>query len=133
MLIHSDVWGPALETRAHDFSYYVLFIDDCTQIRWINFLRQKSEVFQTFVVFFTIFGTQFQAKPQILRTDNEGEYKFFNDKGLIHQTTYPDIPQQNGVAEWKNRTLLEITRAIMLESNVPTSFLLEYIATANYL
>ena len=47
---------------------------------------------------------------------------FFTEKGLIHQTTCPNTPQQNGVAEQKNKFLLEITRAIMLESHVPTSF-----------
>ena len=83
--------------------------------------------------------TQFQTQPRVLRTDNDWEYvnsdmhQFITSKGLIHQTCYPDTPQQNGVAEWKNRTLLEMTRAIMLESHVPTYLWPEAVATANYL
>ena len=59
--------------------------------------------------------------------------QFIIDHGLIHQTTCPDTPQQNGIAERKNRTLLEITRAIMLESHVPVYFWPEAIATSTYL
>ena len=59
--------------------------------------------------------------------------QFISDHGLIHQTTCPDTPQQNGIAERKNRTLLEITRAIMLESYVPVHFWPVAIATATYL
>ena len=60
-------------------------------------------------------------------------HKFFASKGIIHQTSCPDTPQQNGVAERKNRTLLEITRAIMLESHVPTTHWPDAISTATYL
>ncbi|XP_071740533.1 uncharacterized protein [Rutidosis leptorrhynchoides] len=53
--------------------------------------------------------------------------------GIIHQTTCPHTPQQNGVSERKNRILLEITRALMIESNVPRSFWPEALATTTYL
>ena len=82
--------------------------------------------------------TQFQTQPRILRTDNGREYinsdmhQFLTSKGHIHQTTCPDTPQQNGIAERKNITLLEITRAIMLESHVPAYIWPEAVATANY-
>lgn len=59
--------------------------------------------------------------------------RFIIDHGLLHQTTCPYTPQQNGVAERKNRTLLEITRALMIESHVPVHFWPEAIATATYL
>ena len=58
---------------------------------------------------------------------------FTRDKGLIHQTTCPYTPQQNGVAERKNRFILEITRALMIESLVPAYYWPEAIATATYL
>src|SRR5688572_14377751 len=83
--------------------------------------------------------TQFQTKPRVFRSDNGREFvnsnmhQFLTVNGLIHQTSCPDTPQQNGVAERKNRTLLEITRALMLESHVPTYLWPEAVATANYL
>lgn len=106
---------------------------------WVYFLKRKSEVFEKFLTFYQMINTQYQTKLQVLRTDNGTEYinpqfqQFFQDNGLVHQTTCPDTPQQNGVAERKNRILLEITRAIMIESNVPTTYWPEAIATANYL
>ena len=72
--------------------------------------------------------TQFNRKIQILRSDNGGEYvnlnmqTFFQANGLIHQTSCSHTPQQNGVAERKNRILLEMTRALIIESHVPKSF-----------
>ena len=92
-----------------------------------------------FVEFYNMICTQFQTQPRMIRTDNGREYinsdmhQFFTQKGLIHQTSCPDTPQQNGVAEQKKRTLLEITRAIMLESQVLTHLWLEAIAITNYL
>ncbi|XP_057529771.1 uncharacterized protein LOC130808310 [Amaranthus tricolor] len=139
MLVHSDVWGPAPVVGLHGFSYFVTFIDDCTRMSWIYFLKQKSEVFHVFVEFYNMICTQFQTQPRMFRTDNGREYinsnmqQFFKQQGLIHQTSCPNTPQQNGVAERKNRTLLEMTRAIMLDSHVPTHLWPKAIATANYL
>ena len=58
---------------------------------------------------------------------------FLLEHGLVHQTSCPDTPQQNGIAERKNRTLLEITQALLIESNAPASFWPEAIATTIYL
>ena len=106
---------------------------------WVYFLKHKSDVFDVFVKFYNMFLTQFHAKPKILRSDNGGEYisvsmkHFFLDHGLVHQTSCPDTPQQNGVVERKNRTLLEISRALMFETRMPVRFWTEAIAIATYL
>ena len=106
---------------------------------WIYFLKHKSEVFKVFIDFDNMICTQLKAQPRIFRTNNGREYvnsdmhQFLTTKGIIHQTSCPNTPQQNGVAEGKNRTLLEMTRAIMLESRVPTYLWPEAVATTNYL
>ena len=98
-LIHSDVWGPAPVSATHNFSYYVLFVYDCTRMSWVYFLKQKFEVFSVFVAFYNILQTQFHAKPQILRSNNGGEYinsaikQFLSDYGMLHQTSCPNTPQ----------------------------------------
>ena len=48
VLIHSDAWGPAPECNTHGFSYYILFVEDCTRMSWVYFLKHKSEVFDVF-------------------------------------------------------------------------------------
>ncbi|XP_071695902.1 uncharacterized protein [Rutidosis leptorrhynchoides] len=138
-LVHSDVWGPARVNGGHNFRYFLLFIDDCTRMTWTFFKKNKYEVFDKFTMFFNMIQTQFKSTIQILRSDNGGEFVnsqmslFCEKHGIIHQTTCPHTPPQNGVVEMKNRILLEITRALMIESNVPKSFWPEALATATYL
>ncbi|XP_019158475.1 PREDICTED: uncharacterized protein LOC109155214 [Ipomoea nil] len=138
-LIHSDVWGPAPIIGGQNFRFFLIFVDDCTRMTWVYFLKHKSEVFDKFTMFYAMIQTQFQKNIQIFRSDNGGEFvnthmqQFFQKKGIIHQTTCPHTPEQNGVVERKNRILLEITRALLIESRVPKSFWPEAIATAAYL
>lgn len=83
--------------------------------------------------------TQFQTKIQILKTDNAKEY--FNsslntyclNQGIIYISSYVNTPQQNGVAERKNRHLLEVARSLMLSTHVPKQFWGEAVLTATYL
>ena len=69
-LIHYDVWGPAPDFGDHKFSYYVLFVSDCTRMSWVYFLKHKSKVFSVFATFYNMLRTQFNAIPQILRSNN---------------------------------------------------------------
>ena len=138
-LIHSDVWGPAPIHGGQGLRYFLLFIDDFSRMTWVYFLKNKSEVFDKFTQFYKMVQTQYKQCIQVLRSDNGGEYinanmkTFFVEKGLIHQTSCAYTPEQNGVAERKNRYILEITRALLIESKIPTSFWPEAIATSVYL
>lgn len=138
-IIHSDVWGPSRVGSLSGKYYYVVFIDDWSRYSWIYFLRQKSEVLQLFKYFHAMVQTQFNKKIKILRTDSGGEYisKEFNHflatEGIIHQTSCPHQPQQNGVAERKHRHLMETSRAIRLHAGLPKVFWAESVATSGYL
>ena len=89
------------------FPYVVLFVDDCSRICWVYFLKHKYEVFDVFVKFYNMILTQFHAKPKILRSDNGGEYisvamkQIFLNHGLVHQTSCPNTPQQKGLLNAK--------------------------------
>ncbi|KAJ0617795.1 putative RNA-directed DNA polymerase [Helianthus annuus] len=138
-LIHSDVWGPAPVMGGQGLRYFILFVDDCTRMTWVYFKKNKAEVYEKFVMFYAMIQTQFQTQIQILRSDNGGEFvntsmkQFFTTKGLIHQTSCAHTPEQNGVSERKNRIILEMTRALLIESQVPKSFWPEAVATSVYL
>jgi hypothetical protein len=88
-------------------------------------LREKSEVEKTFKTFYNKIENQFQTKISILRSNNRTEYfnkvlnDFIQEKGIVHQSTCRDTPEQNGIAERKNKYLLEIVRVIMFSMNVP--------------
>ena len=83
--------------------------------------------------------TQFGIQIKVLRSDNGGEYfkqeltEFMHSVGVIHQTTCPYSPQQNGVAERKNRHLLEITRSLLIDGHVPSHLWGEALNSAVYL
>ncbi|RVW31514.1 Retrovirus-related Pol polyprotein from transposon RE1 [Vitis vinifera] len=83
--------------------------------------------------------TQYNAKVRVLRSDNGGEYqssdlqKYLEGHDIIHQTTCSNTPQQNGVAERKNRHLLEVVRASLIAAKTPISYWGEAITSAAYL
>ena len=116
-LVHSDVWGIAPHLSHAHYKYFVTFIDDYSRFTWVYFLHSKSEVFHVFKMFLAYVENQFSTCIKILRSDSGGEYvstefqNFLQQKGIISQKSCPYTPQQNGLAERKNRHLLDITRS----------------------
>ena len=137
--IHSDVWGPSGVMSINGYRYFVTFIDCCTRTTWVYVLRSKGDVFECFKDFHNLIMTQFNACVKIFWTDNGTEYvnnefdEYLSNYGIIHQTTCPGTSEQNGLAERKNRHLLEITRCIMMAMNVPKFLWSEAVMTATYL
>ena len=122
-MIHSDVWGPLQVKNITGTTLFVSFVDDHTRLTWLFLMKDKFEVGQIFQNFNSMIQTQFHTKIQILRTDDAKEY-FNSDlntyclsQGIIHISSYVDTAQQNGVAEIKNRHLLEIARSLMFQNN----------------
>ena len=138
-LSHSDVWGHSLVDSHEKFKYYVTFIDDYSRFTWVYYLRSKSEVFCTFTELSAYVTNQFSTTSKTLRTDYGGEYMstefqvFLASNGIIHQRSCPATLQQNGVAERKNRHLLDVVRTLLQESSVPTMFWVEALKTATNL
>ena len=138
-IIHSDVWGITPVSSHAKYKYFVTFIDNYSRFTWIYFLHTKDEVFPVFQKFLAFIETQFSSCIKVLRSDNGGEYtshefqNFLQHKGIISQRSCPYTPQQNGVAERKNRHLLDMVRTLLLESSTPSTFWVEALSTAVYL
>jgi len=138
-LVHTDVCGPMQTKSLGGASYFLLFIDDCTRYTWVYFLRKKSDVFEYFKEFKNMAEKQTGKFIKILRSDQGGEYKlgdfikYCKDHGIVQQFTVPNTPQQNGVAERKNRTLVECARSMIKGKNLSNGFWAEAISTAVYL
>jgi len=121
-LVHTDAWGVTLVISHEHYRYFVTFIDidDFTRFTWVYFLRSKSEVFSMFKALLALVETQFSAKIKILQSDSGGEYMsnefqfFLQSHGIISQRSCPFTPQQNGVAERKNRHLLDVVRTLLI-------------------
>ena len=138
-VIHSDVWGPAKTTTMGGCRYYVTFIDDHTRKVWVYFMKEKSEVFSHFLNFKAMVEKQTGFHIKCLRSDGGGEYfsnefsDFLLKNGIRKNFTCRYTPQQNGVAERKNRHIAEVARALMAEKNMPHSFWAEAVSTAIYI
>lgn len=138
-LIYSDVWGPAPITTQSGIRWFINFVDDCTRIMWLYTIRHKSDVRAIFSIFYHMVRTKYSLPIKIIRSDNGGEYlnselsKFFQNNGILHETTCPRTLQQNGVAERKNRHILETTKALLTGVSVPHNYWVDTITYAVYL
>ncbi|RVX07454.1 Retrovirus-related Pol polyprotein from transposon TNT 1-94 [Vitis vinifera] len=138
-LVHSDVWGPSRIKNISGTRWFVTFVDDHTRVTRVFLMKEKSEVGHIFQTFNLMVQNQFNSKIQVLKSDNAKEYftsslsTYLQNHGIIHISSCVDTPQQNGVAERKNRHLLEVARCLMFSSNVPNYFWGEAILTATYL
>ena len=138
-LIHSDIWGPSRVSTSNEKRWFMTIIDDHTRISWVYLLKEKSEVETIFKFFFNMVQTQYNAQIKMLRSDNGREYfskslqNFFAEKGVIHQSSCIDTPAQNGIAERKNRHLLEVTRTLMFSTKIPKYLWGDALLHATYL
>ena len=123
--IHTDVSGRMSHVSLSGYEYYVLFIDDHSRKTWIYFLKTKSEVFKQFQEFKALVETQTGRKIKVLRSDNGGEYTlgefvdFCAEAGIRREFTVPYYPQQNGVAERKNRSIAGVAKAMLHDEGLP--------------
>ncbi|CAN1239948.1 Retrovirus-related Pol polyprotein from transposon TNT 1-94, partial [Linum grandiflorum] len=138
-LVHSDLWGPSPVTSRLGYRYFALFIDHASRYTWIYPLRLKSELIRVTQAFVLMIQTQFHKTIKRLQSDPGGEYNsndlraFYQSHGILYQQSCLGVSEQNGVVERKNRHVLELARAILLQTNVPSTFWPEVVSTVTYL
>lgn len=138
-LVHSDVCGKLNAKSLGGAEYFLTFIDDCTHYTWVYVLKKKDEVFKYFLEWKALVEKSSGRKLNTLRTDNGGEYvsskfeDYLKSEGIRHEFTVPKTPEQNGVAERMNRTLMETVRSMLADAKLPQSFWAECLSTAVYL
>ena len=138
-LVHSDVCGKISEPSIGGAQYFLTFTDDKSRYSWVYILKTKDQVFDYFLEWKAFVEKATKKKIRTLRTDNGGEYtstrfqEYLKAEGIRHELTVPKTPQQNGVAERLNRTLVETARSMLLDAKLPKQFWAEAISTAVYL
>lgn len=135
-LIHSDVCGP-METKTFGKSqYFVTFIDDHSRKIFIYLMKNKYEVIDKFKEFKEMVENQLERKIKILRSDNGTEYlnnefkRYCIENGIKHQTSNVYTPQQNGLAERANRTIVERAKCMLFDAKLPKIYWGEAVNTA---
>jgi transposase InsO family protein len=137
-LIHSDVCGPINPQSNGGNRYFITFTDDFSRKTWVYFLQDKSSVFEVFKRFKMLVENESGCLIQCLRTDRGGEFtstifnEFCSEHGVKRQLTAAYTPQQNGVSERKNRTLLNMVRSMIAARGVPKKFWPEAVKWATY-
>lgn len=138
-LIHSDVCGPMQTPSLSGNIYFITFIDDYSRMCWVYFLRNKLEAFRVFKKFKAMGELQCGYHVKKLRTDRGGEFisndfaKFCEDLGIERQLTVAYSPQQNGVVERKNRTVVEMAKCMIHEKKLLYNLWCEVVNTSVYL
>jgi len=137
-MIHSDVWTTKTES-IRGCRYYVGFINDHTRKVWVYFMKHKGEVFQHFLNFKAMVEKEKGVIIKCLRFNGGGEYfsnefsEYLKEHGIERKYSCSYSPQQNGVVERKNMHIVEITRAMLNEKNLPNYFWAKAVATIVYI
>jgi hypothetical protein len=124
-LIHFDIWGPISIKSVHNHCYFLTAVDDYSRYTWIILMKAKSEARQHVQTFVKFAETQYAYSVKTIRTDNGPEFtmpSYYASKGILHQTSCVESPQQNGRVERKHQQILNIGRALLIQSNLPKSF-----------
>ena len=135
-LLHVDLFGPPSHASLGGKKYCLVIVDDYSRYCWVYFFKTKDETQQTFIDFANEVQRQHNLSILAIRSDNGSEFKnytlndFLSEEGIRHQYSAAYTPQQNGVAERKNRTLIDMARSMLAEFKSPYNFWAEAISTA---
>lgn len=128
-LIHLDLWGPYPTKTYNGYSYFLTIVDDFSRATWTYLLKARSNALDLISAFLNMTETQFSTKVKCIRSDNALELGLSKDattlflsKGILHQTSCTATPQQNGIVERKHKHLLETSRALLFQSNLPLPY-----------
>ncbi|KAK1693193.1 hypothetical protein QYE76_009890 [Lolium multiflorum] len=135
-LLHLDLFGPSHYDTLGGSKYGLVIVDDYSRYSWVFLLKSKDETHREFITFAKKAQRMYESEIKAIRTDNGTEFKnytmqeFVDDEGIKHEFSAPYTPQQNGVVERKNRTIIEMARTMLSEFNSPHNFWGEAISTA---
>nr|GFA68246.1 hypothetical protein [Tanacetum cinerariifolium] len=135
-LLHMDLCGPMRVESINGKIYVLVIVDDYSRYTWTHFLRSKDETPKVLIDFLRLVQRGLQAQVRVVRTDkgieilNQTLHAYFAVEGIQRQTSIVRTPEQNGVVERRNCTLVEAARTMVSAAKVPLFFWAEAIATA---
>nr|GEX85902.1 putative reverse transcriptase domain-containing protein [Tanacetum cinerariifolium] len=135
-LLHMDLCGPMRIASINEKRYVSVIVDDYSRYTLVHFLRSKDETPEVIKTFLKRIIILLQSPVIIIRTNNGIEFKnqvlkeYFDSVGISHQVSSVQTPQQNGVVERRNRTLVEATRTMLIFSRAPLFLWAKASATA---
>ncbi|GJT57849.1 putative ribonuclease H-like domain-containing protein [Tanacetum coccineum] len=137
-MLHMDLFGPTNVKSLMKKSYCLVVTDDFNRFSWVFFFTTKDETNGILKTFIIEIENQLDHKVKVIRSDNGTKFKnsimnqFCEMKGIKREFSVVRTPQQNVVAERKNRTLIKAARTMLVESKLPTTIWAKAINTACY-
>ncbi|GJY42302.1 putative ribonuclease H-like domain-containing protein [Tanacetum coccineum] len=137
-MLYMDLFGPTFVSSLMHKKYFLVVTDDYNRFTLVFFLVSKDETSEILKNFIKELENLVDKKVKIIRSDNGTEFKnkvmddFCREKGIRREYSVARTPQQNGVAERRNRTLIEAARTMLADSKLPTIFWAEAVSTACY-
>ncbi|KAI3770443.1 hypothetical protein L6452_01576 [Arctium lappa] len=131
-----DLFGPVNIQSIAGKKYTLVIVDEYSRYTWVIFLRCKSDTPEELISFVKKREVLNNLTVRSIRSDHGTEFKnsslnnFFENKGISHNFSSVRTPQQNGVAERRNRTIIEAARSMLSDSHLPTQFWAEAVNTA---
>ena len=147
-MIYTDICGPITPSAIGGYKYFITFIDDYSRFGWLELLTEKSESLSAFKTFKATVELKLGKKIKCVHSDRGGEYygrydetgrnpgpfaRYLQECGIEASYTMPGTPQQNGVAERRNRTLLDMVRCMLTHSSLPDFLWGDALRTAVYI
>jgi hypothetical protein len=143
-IIHTDICGPFPVKSVDSFDSFITFTDDFSCYGYIYPIKERSEALDKFKIFKAEVENQHNIRIKLVRSDHGGEYygrhtpygqvpepfaRFLQENDIVVQYSMPDDSQQNGVAEKRNRTLMDMVRSMLSCFTLPISFWMEALKT----
>ncbi|KAJ0938273.1 putative RNA-directed DNA polymerase [Helianthus annuus] len=136
--LHMDLFGPVNVKSITGDLYCLVVTDDYSRFSWVTFLQSKDQTFGSLITLFRKIENLYQARIQRIRSDNGTKFKsskmevYCDERGILHEFSTAYTPQQNGVAERKNRALIETARMMLADSKLLVNFWAEAVSAACY-
>ncbi|KAI3752823.1 hypothetical protein L2E82_24860 [Cichorium intybus] len=137
-LMHMDLFGPVPVASLAGKKYYLVIVDEFPRFTWVMFLRNKSDAATEIINLIKQSEVLFDLKVKQLRSDHGTEFRnqtledFCKEKGILQNFSAVRTPEQNGVAERRNQTLIEAGRTMVVDVGLPLSFWAEAVNTTCY-
>ncbi|GJY25183.1 retrovirus-related pol polyprotein from transposon TNT 1-94 [Tanacetum coccineum] len=136
--LHMDLCGPMRVQTINGKKYILVIVDDYSRFTWVKFLKSKDETPEVVIKFLKQIQIGLNKTVRYIHTDNGTEFvnqvltEYYERVGIFHQKSVPRTPQQNGIVERRNRTLVEAARTMLIFSKAPMFLWAEAVATACY-
>ncbi|GKB36631.1 retrovirus-related pol polyprotein from transposon TNT 1-94 [Tanacetum coccineum] len=137
-LLHMDLYGPMRIASVNGKKYILVIVDDYSRFTWVKFLRSKDEAPDFIIKFLKMIQVQLQVTVRRIRTYNRTEFvnqtlhEYYEKIGISHETSVARSPQQNGIVERRNHTLIKATRTMLIYAKALLFLWAEAVAIAYF-